>query len=51
MTYLGYFMWFLGIYVVIGICVTLILAETPYAENPWIVTIFLWPLYVYAFLR
>ena len=42
--------WCLGIYLVIGVLVTFVLSQTPYADNAWWLTTLLWPLFVWAFI-
>ena len=43
--------WTVGIYVAIGIAVTVILSQTPYSDNPWWLTTLLWPLFIWGLLR
>lgn len=39
-----------GVYLAIGILVTLVLSQTPYADNGWLRMTALWPLFVWAFV-
>lgn len=41
-------LWIFGVYLVVGVGITGLLSQTPYADNPWWITILLWPLFLYA---
>lgn len=43
-------LWVAAIYLAIGFGVTVVLSQTPYAENSWLATTLLWPLFAYSFL-
>lgn len=37
-------------YLALGVGVTVLLSQTPYADNAWWITTLLWPLFLYALL-
>lgn len=39
-----YLIWFVGIYLALGIAFTVALSRTPYGDNAWWLTTLLWPL-------
>ena len=41
-------LWCVGIYLALGAATTWLLSQTPYADNGWIVTTLLWPLFLWA---
>ncbi len=36
------------LYVGLGVLVTIVLSQTPYADNPWWVTTLFWPIFIVA---
>lgn len=45
-----YLIWFVGIYLAIGVVATILLSQTPYADNAWWKTALFWPLFVVALI-
>lgn len=43
-------LWVVVIYLVLGVGTTVLLSQTPYADNAWWITTLLWPLFLYALL-
>lgn len=41
-------LWSVGIYIALGIGATVMLSQTPYADNAWWKTVLLWPLFLLA---
>ncbi len=39
-------LWCIGGYLAIGVLMTMLLSQTPYSDNGWIITTLLWPLFV-----
>jgi hypothetical protein len=38
------------VYVAVGVLVTAMLSQTPYADNPWWLTTLLWPVFIVGML-
>ena len=45
------FLWCLAGYLVLGIGMTVLLEQTTYRDNGWIVTTLLWPLFIWNMMR
>lgn len=44
------FLWCVAAYVALGIGTAMLLSQTPYSDNGWLVIIALWPLFLFGLL-
>lgn len=48
---MNYVIWFVLLYLALGVAVTLMLSQTPYADNPWWLTTLIWPLFIWGMVH